>query len=168
MEIVAFDTDDKADGSGKAKITWISKDLLNSSRKMNDSNTSSGDWEGSALRSYLRNTIKPLIPSNVRDAIVEVTKGQHGTNGMVTNTDDVWIPSAYEIAGSNYFEASGTSYSQAYPVGTSGNTKRTRNAAWWTRSVAMSNQFYAVGTGGTTGSYSPNVARGVTLGFCTD
>ena len=168
MEIVAFNTDDKADGTGKAKITWISKDLLNTLQKMNNSKTSSGDWEGSNLRSYLRSTIKPLIPSEVRSAIVEVTKGQHGTNGMVTNTDDVWIPSAYEISGSNYFENSGTSYSQAYPVGNAGNTKRIRNKGWWTRSVGLANQFYAVGSLGTLGATNPTDANGIALGFCTD
>lgn len=168
MEIVAFDEDDKADGSGKAKITWISKTLLNTLQKMNNSNTSSGDWEGSNLRSYLRSTIKPLIPSEVRSAIVEVTKGQHGTKGMVTNTDDVWIPSAYEISGSNYFEKSGTSYSQAYPIGTSGNAKRTRKTWWWTRTVSMTNQFYGIGDSGTINGITPNIAHGIALGFCTD
>lgn len=168
MEIVAFDTDDRADGTGKAGITWISKDLLNTLQRVNKSNTSSGDWEGSNLRSYLRSTIKPLIPSEVRSAIVEVTKGQHGTSGMVTNTDDVWIPSAYEISGSNYFEQSGTSYSQAYPIGTSGRGKRTRKNSWWTRTVGATNQFFAVDNSGNVGGTAPNVARGIALGFCTN
>ncbi len=35
MQIVAFDADELADGSGKAAITWISKQLLNSDHRMN-------------------------------------------------------------------------------------------------------------------------------------
>lgn len=35
MQIIAFDTDDLADGSGKAHITWLSEQLLKTSRRMN-------------------------------------------------------------------------------------------------------------------------------------
>ena len=35
MQIVAFDTDDKADGSGKAPITWIAEHILETSHRMN-------------------------------------------------------------------------------------------------------------------------------------
>lgn len=37
MQIVAFDTDDRADGNGKAPITWISEHALKTSKRMNPS-----------------------------------------------------------------------------------------------------------------------------------
>ena len=70
MEIVGFDADDKADGTGKAKITWGSKTLLKTRRSMNSSETTAGGWGSSAMRTFLQNTVMPLIPSTVRNGIV--------------------------------------------------------------------------------------------------
>lgn len=115
MQIVAFDTDDLADGSGKAAITWVSKELLQSTYvKMNpalvitddglgvEGTGSIGGWEKSAMRTYLKETIKPLIPSHVRNSIKEVTKSQnaHNQSGVQytqTTTDDVWLLGKSEI-----------------------------------------------------------------------
>ena len=87
MQIVAFDADELADGSGTAAITWISKQLLNTSHRMNPSyeyNSSTGTytlgtgsiggWKESEMRSWLNSSIKPLIPSTVRGFIKQVKK----------------------------------------------------------------------------------------------
>ena len=109
MQIAAFDTDDKADGSGKAEITWISKEALVTSYRMNPakSGTSTGTgtyggWKFCGMRTYLNDTIKPLIPTAIKNRIVEVTKihdSLDNSNNLVsqTTTDDVWIPSKPEI-----------------------------------------------------------------------
>ena len=110
MEIVAFNEDDRADGNGKAGITWISKTFLLTDHRINPPNNSgeigtgaNGGWLNCEMRAYLKNTIKPLIPAIVRNSIVEVTKVQStitdGTmikDGQIT-TEDVWIPSHHEI-----------------------------------------------------------------------
>lgn len=102
MEIVGFDADDKADGTGKAKITWVSKTLLKTRRSMNSSETTAGGWGSSAMRTFLQNTVMPLIPSTVRNGIIEVTKIQSVYQGsaLVHNaqtTDTIWIPSYREV-----------------------------------------------------------------------
>lgn len=61
-----------------------------------------GGWEKSEMRSYLKDTVKPLVPEAVRNKIVEVTKTQYGYNTegslvQMTSTDDIWIPDYYEI-----------------------------------------------------------------------
>lgn len=187
MEIVAFDTDDKADGSGKAKITWVSKTIL-TTMTMNSTDNTSINWSNCAVRDYLRNTVKPLIPSVVKDAIVEVTKvsttnptgGDSGSSIVsdgVTTTDDLWIPSAKEFGNTQGYtvESSGAVYytsKSARRKSNVGTTSRT-----WTRSryqsyVTASNYYHkfyvAWGDGTFPADASMSVAHAVCLGFCTD
>lgn len=184
MEIVAFNTDDKADGSGKAKITWISKDLLNTTRRMNSANNygaigtgGNGGWENCEMRTYLKNTIKPLIPETVRNAIVNVTKIQSTvTDGSKvidgqTTTDDVWVPSVHEIISTNTkYETTGTTYSGKFDSGA--NRIKNKNgvaSTWWLRSAHNVNNFNAIFlTNGILGNYSAENTYGIALGFCTD
>lgn len=182
MEIVAFDTDDLASGTGKAKITWISKTLLNRGHRMNPANDNdavgtggNGGWENCEMRTYLKNTIKPLIPVEIRNAIVEVTKIQstvtEGTrikNGQTT-TDDVWIPSAHEIGSSNNYESTGAVYTTKFINPSDRKKTMTNNYSieWWTRSAYSNTSFRNISTGGYDGRYAANDAYGVALGFCT-
>lgn len=112
MQIAGFDLDDKADGSGKAPITWISKQLLKTSKRMNPSLSGSsgnyvegtgaiGGWEKSEMRKYFQETVLPLIPENVRSHIVPVTKAHPaynvtGNSFTQTTMDSIWIPSDSE------------------------------------------------------------------------
>ena len=126
MQIVAFDTDELADGGGKAAITWISKQLINSDHRMNperevDPSDSSqyligtgsiGGWKDSEMRNWLQIDVKELIPETVRDTIKPVIK--HSTSYTTANPpseesyindeisiDDIWIPSWEEVFGSD-------------------------------------------------------------------
>jgi hypothetical protein len=74
MEIVAIDTDDKADNSGKAAITWISKQLLNTERRMHSSSNGYAAWSTCELRGYLRGEFFSTLPIVVQNGIKEVTK----------------------------------------------------------------------------------------------
>lgn len=128
-----------------------------------------GGWESSEMRSYLKNTIKPLIPAAVRNAIVEVTKVQPTrttTGGSATqqSTEDVWIPSYNEIFGVS---------SLYYPLFQNTNANREKKKAgassathWWLRSAYNSGNFYYVSSGGSTNGYGAHGSYGVALGFC--
>ena len=72
MTIVGIDADDLADDSGKAPITWISKQLLETKNRMNPSYSTGtegtgtlGGWEKTEMRSYLKETVKPLTLLNL-------------------------------------------------------------------------------------------------------
>ena len=189
MQIVAENADALAAGGGTARYSWISKELLkdthtwNANSRQTDPNDSSkyvegtgtiGGWEKCGLRTYLRETIKPLIPANVRNAIKEVTKYStiYNTSSSmvnnVTSTEDVWIPSVREV-GWTYCETSGPAYSSAF----SDNASRVKNnvssgsaAVWWLRSAYS---YSNANTVTSDGSYSTNgvaTSRGVALGFC--
>ena len=150
MQIAAFDADTLADGGGKAPISWISQQLLKTNHRMNPERVQNDDgtyqegtggiggWEKSEMRSYLIDTIKPLIPSGVSNAIKPVTKTQpayntSGSSFTQTTTDDIWIPSYNEIFGSS---------SLYYPLfqNTDANRVKKKSGAtsaseWWIRSV---------------------------------
>lgn len=172
MEIVAFDTDDRADGQGKAKITWISKDLLPTAKSYNSSATTTGGWESSYLREYLKNTIKPLIPEAVRNAIVPVTKVQSIYSGSLvkngqTTTDDVWIPGHHEVFNNTDSETTGAVYRNKFTDSTSRiKYKRGAKADWWTRSVKTASEV-RIATNGTPSQHNASYGASIALGFCT-
>jgi hypothetical protein len=186
MQIVGIDVDDLADGSGKAPLTFISKELLKTNHRMNSVRTPSsapydegtgtiGGWEKCEMRSYLKETIKPLIPENVRNAIVNVTKYSNifDTSGTkVLNsvtTDDVWIPSNQEIFGGTSYETLGHVYSDVF---TDANSRKKFKVgassadAWWLRSAHSTTGFRYVRSSGDNNSNSANNTSGVVLGFC--
>ena len=187
MQIVAKNVDPLADGTGNAPYTWIGKELLKSKHRMNPSRSGSsgnytegtgaiGGWSKSEMRTYMRGTIKPLIPEVVRNAIKEVTKysGTYNTAGTLVKddatTDDVWLPSYKEMFNYTSSETKGTHYSMAFPD----NASRVKSvvggsAAWWWLGSAygdISNSFYHVGTDGGASGASAVSEGGVPLGFC--
>ena len=190
MQIVAFDADDLANGDGTAPITWISDniifnpmnpDIAGAAGNYTEGTGAIGGWSKCAMRSYLKETIKPLILQNVRNRIVEVTKSSVGydtTGEIIPNeltSDDVWIPSFREIFNTSEFETVGTVYNKAFKDVNSRIKKYiTNNTAymWWLRSARMISRFLSINvsggaiTGGTSNNTRPSVSQGVALGFC--
>lgn len=172
MQLVAKDEDIKSDGSGKAPTTWVSKDII-ANYKMYNNNTDSGrtGWASSNMRTWLNNTVKPLIPENIRNSIVQVNKVQSIYNNNLikdgqTTQDSVWIPSVHEITNStntettnvvyDYFKDSykKQKYYDSYYV-----------QSWWLRSAI--NNFSYNYVSNTSISYgSSSNQYGAVLGFC--
>jgi hypothetical protein len=186
MQIAAFDADDLADGSGKAPITWISKENLYTPHRMNPSSVTNSDgtyqegtgniggWEKCEMRSYLKNTIKPMIPENVRNFIKEITKTQDaidisGSAFTQTTVDDLWLPAANEF-GSTYNKQA--IYYTLFPNDSS--KKKIRiikgtDSTWWLRNVSTTSiaNFCRVQTSGAisfNGAYNTHCYP---LCFCT-
>ena len=178
MQIAGFNKDTLADGSGTAAISWISKELLATSQRMNPARAGDsgnytegtgaiGGWEKSELRSVLKGTIKPLIPESVRNAIKSVSKTQpaYGTNGKSfsqTTEDDVWLPSRIEVFYGTYKalfpdDASTKKYRQ----------DETRASWWWLRSGGATEEFDGVSGYGGISSNRAQYRNYVVLCFCT-
>lgn len=183
MEIVGIDVDDRADGTGKAGLTWISKTLLNTTHRMNPADSSgaigtggNGGWENCEMRTYLKETIKPLIPETVRNGIVEVTKVQSTvTDGTMvkdgqTSTEDVWIPSNHEIFNTvTTYESTGATYTKF--ASSADRIKKTLSgtaSVWWLRSAYSSTSFRSVNDRGSSNDRSAYITNRVALGFCTN
>ena len=187
MQIVGIDVDDLADGSGKAPLTFISKELLKTSHRMNPALTPSaapydegtgtiGGWEKCEMRTYLKETVKPLIPENVRGAIQNVTKYStiYDTSSTiifdVITADDIWIPSSRESGASFvYAEKAGPMYSVFGDKASRikfvfGSETKGR---WQLRSASTTTSFYAVSLDGGNGSaYRAGTNGYIALGFC--
>ena len=187
MQIAAFDADELADGSGKAAITWISKQLLDSKHRMNPVEIGTiGGWANSEMRSWLQSDVKSLIPLTVRQAIKPVTKysRSYTENGqeaqLIRNeksVDDVWIPSCLEVFGFSefYFEYFDRYESEGpiYPLLSSRDRRIKRHTDmseadhWRLRSAANEYTFNWVPPLGVYYKGGQNGSMRVVLGFCT-
>lgn len=181
MQIAAFDTDDKADGTGKAPITWIGKELLKTKHRWNhelvtnadgtyqENTGTTGGWEESELRGYLKNIIKPLIPLTVKEKLVEIKKAQGAYRNISgqfftqRTSDDIWIPSSEEVYGMK------NTYGRLFS--TDETRKKTINgvgALWALRDVTDRDKTYSINANGV--RYTGNKTEteiGVCLCFCT-
>ena len=181
VQIVAMDTDELADGNGNAKITWLCKGY-HFARQSNQSDTATGGWASSYARTYLRESIFPLIDSIVRTSIKEVTKTYvdvvlSTNNGEVANTesiaDTIWIPSLREISNESntVIETSGCTYTGFF----TDNASRIKYwkcsiydpSSWWLRSKYNRKNHYYVHNQGSTAYSSQNTNMNIVFGFCT-
>lgn len=182
MQIAGIDVDDLADGSGKAHISFISKELLATSKRFNPSSVTNDDgtyregtgavggWEKSELRAYYNDTLLPLIPADVQALIKSVTKTQDaydtaGSKFTQTTEDSVWLPSYPEMVGSS---------SLYYPLFKDTNANRVKcivgsssASRWGLRSASGFNGIYHVGSDGSSIGNSVYASVGLPLGFCT-
>lgn len=182
MEIVAFDTDDKADGTGKAKITWCTKYLSNKVVKFNntaktvDGETSNvaGGWLHSDLREHIRG-LKAYMPNELQENIKEVTKissayinGTYVKDGQTT-IDDLFAPSATEA----YSAYDGESGSATKYAGYTPTTRKKRRypsdtpRVWCLRSVYNGTSVRCVSGEGYVTTASPTQWIFYIFGFCT-
>ena len=100
MMIVGFGRDDRADGKGKAAISFVSRNITPDKQFFNMG--SHCTWAASSLRSFLNNTL--TLPQTVKNGIAEVKKvswvtptlSSNANGEMNTITDDrVWILDYY-------------------------------------------------------------------------
>ena len=173
MELVAFDEDELADGSGKANMTWIAKNLLNTEHVMNEEGTNEGGWPASDMRAWLHDSILPMIPDTVRSNIKEVKKYSYSYSdkGTISSSDKIWIPSRREVSGEdNNYEDSGPEYLTAFSDAASRKKRRAGEPyLWWLRSASNYNDylFFYVNYDGS-GWYHDGAYYyyGVAVGFC--
>ena len=173
MELVAFDADKLVDGSGKAHMTWIAKDLLNTEHVMNEELTNDGGWPASDMRIWLQDSILPLFPDTVRSNIKEVKKYSYSYSGFgtISSSDKIWIPSRREVFGaSDSYEDSGPEYLTAFPDKTSRIKRRAGEPYWWwLRSVPSGYYIYFNGVtddGSDWEGINADSVYGVAVGFC--
>lgn len=158
---------------------------------MNASNTNSGGWKssqmrtnicGTSLSSYF-GTIIAVIPEALRAVLKSVTKYTDNTGGgstaasaVTATTDYFFLLSEYEVFGSISYANSNESSKQAqYAYYSAGNSKikykhngTSTAARWWLRSPRASSSgiFVFVGTGGSDYHDYASYSIGFAPGFC--
>ena len=180
-QIAGFGLDDLVSG-GKAKVTFVTKGILTTDKRMNPGNSSgtqgtgaNGGWEYCDMRTYLSGTVLPLLPSDLQNAIKSVTKysdyivpGESTITHDQETQDKLWIPSAREAFGSTLYEQTGPIYSGLF--GSSANRIKYNQSGithnWWLRSAKSVSSFRYVNSSGNAKDYSATNGNGVVLGFC--
>ena len=158
--------------------------------RMNTSNTNSGGWKSSNMRTALcgtslssySGTILAVIPAALRAVLKSVTKYTNNTgnstaaSAVTATTDYFFLLSEYEVFGSTTYANSSESSKQAqYSYYSAGNSKikykhSTTSTAviWWLRSPSASNSsdFVRVRADGAVSRGSAYSSLGFAPGFC--
>lgn len=180
FDIIGFnhDTLTSADAYGGnhtlAGITFQMHDLFATTYQMNSSNTNSGGWKSSAMRTSTMATMKGYLPSAWQSIIKPVNKasgtGGGSSSGTETVSDSCFLLAEIEIFGSTTYSVSGEGSQYAYYKAGNSKIKNKSGSAnsWWERSPrsGYSSHFCSVNSYGNATNYSANTSRGVAFGFC--
>lgn len=172
IDIIGINHDTYTAG-GTAPLTFQLHDCYADTKAMNSSNTNSGGWKNSAMRTTHLPAILALMPTEVQNGIREVSKKASvggASSTIETVSDKLFLLSEVEIFGSTSYSAAGegTQYDY-YKAGNSKVKKRNGSAAfWWERSPHASNStgFCLVDSGGSANRGAAGFAYGVAFGFC--
>lgn len=173
IDIIGFNHDDYADGSGKAPITFQMHDCYYDRKYMHTTETNKVGWADSNMRLTRLPEIFALMPPEVQSAIHTVTKltSEGGKSSVIETTNDgLFLLSEVEVTGnfSRSFEGEGTQYTY-YEMGNSASKIRNGGSSdWWLRSPNKSSVTYYViiSTSGISANSSADVSRGVCFAFC--
>ena len=182
FDIIGFNHDDlttstaygEETATGKAGITFQMHDLFETLYMMNSSNTNSGGWKSSAMRTSTMETMKGYMPTAWQTAIKPVNKaagiGGGSSSGTETVPDSCFLLSEIEIFGDTTYSVSGEGTQYAYYKAGNSTVKNKGGSAddWWERSPLSrySDFFCFVGGNGDPGNDAANSSYGVAFGFC--
>ena len=97
------------------ELTFLTKELLPTKYAMNSTDTNVGGWPNSELRTTLNSTIYNSLPEDLKNVITPKTLNYETSDGtidnitMVSATDNLWLPTQYELIG-NYIKAQSYGY----------------------------------------------------------
>ena len=175
LVIMGFNHDDLASG-GKAGITFGMKHLMKDTRQMNSTNTNSGGFTGSAMYTWLQNTLLKALPTDLQNVIKSVNKKTSaGSQSSTINTNamKLFLFSEQEIFGSTTYSKAGEGSQYSYFATAANRIKYLSNGSgsaswWWERSPigSGSSGFCFVNSDGNASINSAGNAGGVCFGFC--
>ena len=182
FDIIGFNHDTLTDtaaygeetATGKAGITFQMHDLFASYYPMNSSNTNSGGWKSSAMRTSTMATMKGYMPTEWKTVIKPVNKasglGGGSSSGTETVSDSCFLLAEIEVIGSTTYSVSGEGTQYAYYKAGNSKVKNMSGSAshWYERSPnsGSSQVFCIVYKNGASGAYNITLRPGVAFGFC--
>ena len=178
-EVVAINdgTGDAASWYPANTVDFITKELYETTYRYNATNTNTGGFPSSEVKTTLNSTIYPLLPTDLKDVITEKSHSYQAgsyssswSSSMVTSSDKLWLPTYYEIAGATNQYASGetSSNNKAYTLASKiKNIVGGSAGSWWLGSPRSNNgtAFWGVNTDGTFGTNAASYTHGVPVCF---
>lgn len=165
---------DSGYNSNKTSGSWFN---------MNNSQSNSGGWNSSRMRTVICPAFKSAMPSDLQAVLKTVTKYSDNTGGgsntasyVTATTDDIFLLAEWEVFGArSYANSAEQNYQAQYAYYSAGNSKvRYRHsstgstALWWLRSVGAvgSNFFCAVDASGSADGGIARTSYGFAPAFC--
>lgn len=173
------------DGTGAASqwypektVDFIAKELYETKYRYNATNNNSGGFPSSEIKTTLNSTIYPLLPSDLKSVITAKSHSYQAgsyssswSSSMVTSSDNLWLPTYYEIAGGSaqYVEGENVNNNKPYILDSKIKMVNGESSAsdWWLGSPysTSSGGFWLVSAGGGFGGNTASHALGVPLCF---
>ena len=172
------------DGTGEAgqwypekTVDFITKELYETTYRYNATNTNTGGFPSSEVKTTLNSTIYPLLPSDLKSVITAKSHSYQAgsyssswSSSMVTSSDNLWLPTYYEIAGGGGQYVAGESVSNNKPYTLASKIKNIVGGSanyWWLGSPYSdySNTFWYVYASGSFYDNGASAAYGLPLCF---
>ena len=150
---------------------------------MNNSESDSGGWNSSRMRTVICPAFKSAMPADLQAVLKTVTKYSDNTGGgsntasyVTATTDDIFLLAVWEVFGGiGYANSAEQNYQKQYAYYSAGNSKvryqhssTGSTATWWLRSVYAdgSGYFCCVSDQGSAAYSRANYSRGFAPAFC--
>ena len=174
LQIAGFNHDTYSDGV-TAPVTFVMKNCLNKTAKMNSSSTNSGGYPASAMKTYVETNVYDKLPSDLKAIVAPVKKKCYTTYNNASSLSEanynVWLLAEAEVFDSVSYTV-GSGEGTKYPIFTdnASRVKKVNGSAtrWWLRSAySSSSQHFVIvfSDGDFHYSYASN-SYGVVVGLC--
>lgn len=174
LQIAGFNHDTYSDGV-TAPVTFVMKNCLNATAKMNSGDTNTGGYPASAMKTYVETNIYNKLPSDLKAIVAPVKKKCYTTHNQASSLSEanynVWLLAEAEVFDSVSYTV-GNGEGTKYPIFTdnASRVKKVNGSAniWWLRSASSgySTSFVRVSSSGAAGSGGAAGIRGVVVGLC--
>ena len=182
FDVIGFNHDDlttstaygEETATGKAGITFQMHDMFATTYQMNSSETNSGGWKSSAMRTSTMSTMKGYMPAAWQAAIKPVNKvsgtGGGSSSGTETSSDSCFLLAEIEIFGSTKYSVPGEGTQYAYYKAGNSKVKNMSGSAshWYERSPrsGYTQDFCMVSKYGDASASNGTLRPGVAFAFC--
>ena len=176
FQIIGFDHDTLTTKDGtrtKAGITFQMVDCLNTTYSMNGSNTNSGGWNGSTMRTSTMATLLNQLSSDLKSVLKfvnKVTSVGNNSSGLETTSDKLFLLSEIEVFGATQYSYAGEGKQYEYYTAGNSTIKKVNGSAtgWWERSPLSGTPttFCRVNSNGSANYNYASYSFGVSFGFC--
>lgn len=174
LQVAGFNHDTYSDGV-TAPVTLVMKNCLNTTTYMNSSNTNSGGYPASAMKTWVETNIYNKLPSDLKAIVAPVKKKCYTTYNSASSLSEanynVWLLAEAEVFDSVSYTI-GNGEGTKYPIFTdnASRVKKVNGSAyfWWLRSALSSDstRFVFVSSGGSVNYSNASYSYGVAVGLC--